>query len=283
MTQVARPLSMAEADALAEHEAVIAGGLQTFVEVGKALLAIRDSRLYRTSYATFEEYCQGTWSLSRRHVNRMVQASQVVELMASPDGTSEAESPAVGPIGPAASADRTESAESKPATTAPTFLAPTNEAQARPLARLLPTPDATPEERVAAEERVRETWQKAARTAPRGADGKPKITAGHVERTVTEAQEAVGGPASDSAAVRDALEEYVSADPNLQNDMYIHKFMSAFQSGGKWLAFDVERVANLIDETDLMLLGYHVESVGRFVEAVRRSRRGLRVINGGNK
>lgn len=35
------------------HEEVIDRGLATFIEVGQALLAIRDRRLYRMAYATF--------------------------------------------------------------------------------------------------------------------------------------------------------------------------------------------------------------------------------------
>ena len=42
---------------LAELELVIERGLKTFVEVGAALLGIRDGRLYRETHATFEDYC----------------------------------------------------------------------------------------------------------------------------------------------------------------------------------------------------------------------------------
>lgn len=54
-------------------------GLQTFVEVGTALLKIRDSRLYRESYTTFEEYCQGRWNFSKTHSNRLIAAAEVIE------------------------------------------------------------------------------------------------------------------------------------------------------------------------------------------------------------
>jgi hypothetical protein len=48
---------------LAELERVMERGLQTFVEVGKALADIRDGELYRgQGYATFEDYCQQRWA-----------------------------------------------------------------------------------------------------------------------------------------------------------------------------------------------------------------------------
>src|SRR6185369_17999663 len=42
-------------------EAIIAKGWHTFVEVGKALTLIRDHRLYRADYKTFEAYCRLKW------------------------------------------------------------------------------------------------------------------------------------------------------------------------------------------------------------------------------
>lgn len=53
-------------------------GLSSFIEVGNALAEIRDGRLYGVEYDTFEEYCQGKWQLSRRHVDRLVASSQIV-------------------------------------------------------------------------------------------------------------------------------------------------------------------------------------------------------------
>jgi phage N-6-adenine-methyltransferase len=72
---------------LGELEGVIERGLATFVDVGAALLEIRDSRLYRESHATFEDYCRERWGLSSRHVNRTIIAAELTET--------------VRPIGPA--------------------------------------------------------------------------------------------------------------------------------------------------------------------------------------
>ena len=54
------------------------GGMQTFIEVGNALLEIRDQRLYREhGYKTFDDYCRERWNWSKTHVNRQIQAAQV--------------------------------------------------------------------------------------------------------------------------------------------------------------------------------------------------------------
>jgi hypothetical protein len=57
---------------------VIEAGLTTFIEVGAALMEVRDRRLYRAGNA-FESYCTGRWSLSDHHVNRLVSAAKVAE------------------------------------------------------------------------------------------------------------------------------------------------------------------------------------------------------------
>ena len=97
-------LSRHERAQLAELELVVKGGLATFVEVGQALVEIRDRRLYRETHATFEAYCRGRWRMSARHANRTIAAAEVTAL--------------VGPTGPS------------------------NVAQARELARLAGTQEA---------------------------------------------------------------------------------------------------------------------------------------------
>jgi hypothetical protein len=72
-------LSPDETETLQYCEHVIAEGIQTFVDVGRALLVIRDQRLYRQSHATFEVYCRERWELSRTYAYQLVEASQVVD------------------------------------------------------------------------------------------------------------------------------------------------------------------------------------------------------------
>lgn len=70
-------LSTVEHSRLAELESTIARGLQTFVDVGTALLEIRDGRLYRQEYGTFEGYCQDKWGFSRSRAHRLIDAAEV--------------------------------------------------------------------------------------------------------------------------------------------------------------------------------------------------------------
>ena len=46
---------------LATLEAIVERGLDTFVQVGLALAEIRDARLYKQRYGTFEAYCSERW------------------------------------------------------------------------------------------------------------------------------------------------------------------------------------------------------------------------------
>lgn len=78
-------LARDERTRLEELELVIERGLDTFVEVGRALCEVRDSRLYRESFDTFENYCHGRWSLSSSHAYRMIDAARVTALI-SPMG-----------------------------------------------------------------------------------------------------------------------------------------------------------------------------------------------------
>lgn len=66
---------------LEELEVVIERGLKTFIEVGMALLEIRDKRLYDKKHQTFEDYCRERWHMTRIHANRLIAASEVVEIL----------------------------------------------------------------------------------------------------------------------------------------------------------------------------------------------------------
>lgn len=90
---------------LAQLEATIEHGLQTFEDVGVALLAIRDQRLYRAEYGTFEDYCRERWGFSGRRGRLLMDAAQAVN---------EIKSGTIDPI------------------------LPTHESQVRPLTRLAP-------------------------------------------------------------------------------------------------------------------------------------------------
>lgn len=97
-----------EASELNVLEAVIERGLATFVEVGLALHRISEGRLYRAlGYASFADYAEERWAISRSYAYRKIEAARVVAVLEPVEGT---------PL-------------------------PVNEAQARELARLRRDPD----------------------------------------------------------------------------------------------------------------------------------------------
>ncbi|MCX5804182.1 MAG: hypothetical protein NTU69_11745 [Proteobacteria bacterium] len=42
-------------------------------------MKIRDSRLYREQYGTFEEYCKEKWGMSKTHANRLISSTEVTD------------------------------------------------------------------------------------------------------------------------------------------------------------------------------------------------------------
>lgn len=81
-------LTKTEADELATCERTIEQHLSAFVLAGTALCRIRDRKLYRAEYATFEDYCEQRWDISRRRAYQLIQAADVVaDLQCEPTGS----------------------------------------------------------------------------------------------------------------------------------------------------------------------------------------------------
>lgn len=67
---------------LMEHEKVIEQGLATFIDVGWALMQIRDGKKYKgAGYATFEDYCQRRWEFDRTYAHRLMSAAEVAGML----------------------------------------------------------------------------------------------------------------------------------------------------------------------------------------------------------
>lgn len=76
-----RALSKAEADRLEDCEYIIERGLTTFVAVGNAMLEVRERKLWRGAYKSFEEWVETRFEVGRRQADRTIAASQVVVLL----------------------------------------------------------------------------------------------------------------------------------------------------------------------------------------------------------
>lgn len=71
-------LSIDERNELERCEVVIKQGLKIAIEVGQALSTIREKRLYRLEFSTFEDYCRDRWGMQRQYANRMIAASEAI-------------------------------------------------------------------------------------------------------------------------------------------------------------------------------------------------------------
>jgi hypothetical protein len=58
MSRALAHLDVDETRLLAECERIIDAGIKAFCEMGKALVIIRDRKLYRETHGTFEDYCK---------------------------------------------------------------------------------------------------------------------------------------------------------------------------------------------------------------------------------
>lgn len=66
-----------EESELERLEIVIQSGLKAFIEVGLALLYIRDNKLYRFNHATFPLYCKARWHIGKSQSYRLISAAGV--------------------------------------------------------------------------------------------------------------------------------------------------------------------------------------------------------------
>jgi hypothetical protein len=71
-------LTKYETSTLQGCEQVIEEGKRTFVDVGNSLMKIRDGKLYRAEFDTFEDYCQKRWGWTRQRSNQLIDAASVV-------------------------------------------------------------------------------------------------------------------------------------------------------------------------------------------------------------
>ncbi len=79
MTKELEPITIDDSKKLIALEEIIKSGLDTFTEVGNALLQIRDEKLYRSEFRTFEAYCREKLGIERAHAYRLMDAAEVVE------------------------------------------------------------------------------------------------------------------------------------------------------------------------------------------------------------
>ncbi|MBN3874921.1 hypothetical protein [Nostoc sp. JL23] len=92
---------------------------RAFFEAGKALMELRERRLYRSTHKTFEEYCRDRFSYTYRHVNYLIAGCLIVDNIKM--GTNSSQNESQDEMG-----------------TISSQILPTSEVQVRPLAKLEP-------------------------------------------------------------------------------------------------------------------------------------------------
>ncbi len=85
MSGLKEKLDTIERNKLRKLESTIADGIASFIVVGEALKEIRDAKLYRESYKTFEKYVDEKWGMQKSQAYRLIDAS-VVSQNLSPIG-----------------------------------------------------------------------------------------------------------------------------------------------------------------------------------------------------
>jgi hypothetical protein len=76
-------LTAPESERYQACNAIIANGIRIWYQVGEALLAVRDERLYRAEYPTFEAYLTQKWELKQSRAYQLMDAAQVVRNLES--------------------------------------------------------------------------------------------------------------------------------------------------------------------------------------------------------
>jgi hypothetical protein len=83
---IVSPLTKAEREELAKCERTIKRGLDELLETSRAFKAIRDKRLYREQFETFERYCAERWGWTRRQVNYHIASLEALEAVKRKNG-----------------------------------------------------------------------------------------------------------------------------------------------------------------------------------------------------
>src|SRR5262249_14836463 len=87
------PLSSAQRARLHELERVVEKGLDSFLACGKALMEVRDQKLFRENYDTFEQYCRERWGLSRSRGQEIIRSTVVAQNLLDAPGATNGEAP----------------------------------------------------------------------------------------------------------------------------------------------------------------------------------------------
>lgn len=136
-----KPLDSNERNQLFELETIISTGWKGFIKVAKALAKIRDLRLYRSEFGSFEEYCDLKWDYSKQHVYRLIACAPIAE--SNPQVTSLNQARALAKVPATERAEVIEAASAKAQVEGRPMTAKDITAAAKPIAMNPPPPGIT--------------------------------------------------------------------------------------------------------------------------------------------
>lgn len=91
-------LTEGEAARLGVLEDVIERGVRSFADMGRALREIRDSRLYRLTHSTFEDYCREKWHFNDRRASQLIAAAEVSTIVGTGGPATESQARELAPL-----------------------------------------------------------------------------------------------------------------------------------------------------------------------------------------
>jgi hypothetical protein len=97
MNALKEKLDVSERTKFRKLQAIIAEGISSFVVVGNALKEIRDSKLYREEYKTFEKYVSDKWKMQKSQAYRLIDSSVINQNLSHIVGQSSRVSEIVNP------------------------------------------------------------------------------------------------------------------------------------------------------------------------------------------
>jgi len=208
-------LTEIETHQLKQCEKIIKSGLGTFIHVGQALATIRDNRLYREQYKTFEQYCKETWDLSRGYAYQQIGAYETVTYL-------ESKMSAMADI-------PDETKMSAMADTDQPKILPINERQTRPLTKL------SPEDQIRAWERVLDELNAGA-----------KLTASLIQKAVKE----VSGETSRQRVIniKDAVDRTDLVTPAFKRQYQIMLDIISEERNAGWKTMKRTEVVNYLKQ-----------------------------------
>jgi hypothetical protein len=90
-TEASNLLNVVERQILESLEEVIESGVESYLATGSALKEIRDQRLYREGFKSFDAYVKSRWCFQRDYADKLIDSSETKQKVHTMVGSSGAD------------------------------------------------------------------------------------------------------------------------------------------------------------------------------------------------